>query len=177
MKSKVIALSAISAGLTVISLLVGAYLEIAELFALVVSSVFVILPLYLNSYKGSVLSYLAGGVIAFLCSGFNIMSLVFPTYFAFFGLYPIVKCKMVEKSFNKYVGYVLGLVWFLLVSFGAYFYYTLIMQGIFEGLPEWILDYIIYIVGAVAIVFFIIYDRFVVVCKMLCDRYLGRFIK
>ena len=46
------------------------------------------------------LAYLAGGVIAFLCSGFNILSLVFPAYFLFFGVYPIVKTKLVETNFR-----------------------------------------------------------------------------
>ena len=84
MNSKIVSISAISAGLIAIALLVGAYFEFADLFAVVIASVFVLMPLYLKSYKGSVLAGLAGGVIAFLCSGLNFLSLVFPTYITFF---------------------------------------------------------------------------------------------
>ena len=177
MKSKIISLSAVSAAFTAIALIVGAYFEFTDVFALVISSVFVILPIYLRSYKGSVLSYLVGGVIAFLCSGFNILSLVFPAYFLFFGVYPIVKNKMIEKKFNKYAGFIIGLIWFIIIAYGAYFYYTLIMHGVFDGLPNWVNDYVLYVVAFVAVIFFIIYDRFVLVIKYLIDRYLGRIIK
>ena len=177
MKSKIRSLSAVSAAFTAVALTVGAYFEFTDVFALVISSVFVMLPIYLKSYKGSMLAYLAGGVIAFLCSGFNILSLVFPAYFLFFGVYPIVKTKLVETNFNKYVGYVLGLIWFVLIAYGAYFYYTLIMQGVLDGLPNWINDYVLYALALIAVIFFIIYDRFIVVIKFMIDKYLSRIIK
>ena len=96
MKSKVVSLSAISASFIAVALAVGTYFEIADLFMLVTASVFVLLPLYLKSYKGSFLAFLAGGVIALLISGFN-FSLIYPAYFGFFGIYPLVKMKMIEK--------------------------------------------------------------------------------
>ena len=102
MKSKIISLSAISAGFVAISLIIGAYIEITDLFMVVVASVFVLLPLYLKSYKGSFLAFLAGGVIAVLCSGFN-LALIFPAYFAFFGIYPIVKNYLEEKRDLKHL--------------------------------------------------------------------------
>ena len=46
MKSKVVTLSAISAALTAIVLTLGAYIELVDLYSIVISSVFVILPLY-----------------------------------------------------------------------------------------------------------------------------------
>lgn len=177
MKSKVISLSAISAGFVALFLIIGAYIELADLFTVVVASVFITLPLYFNSYKGCVLCSLAGGVIAFLCSGFNVLSLVFPSYFAFFGIYPIVKCKMLEKRVNKHISMLIGLIWFIIVAFGCYFYYTLIMQGVLEGLPSWILDNVLYVVAIVAIIFYFIYDRFVLVMMFLSAKYLRRIIK
>ncbi len=176
MKSKIISLSAISAGFIAISLIIGSYFEITDLFMVVVASVFVLLPLYLNSYKGSFLAFLAGGVIALLCSGFN-LALIFPAYFTFFGIYPIVKNKMLEKQVKKYVALIIGLIWFILVSYGCYFYYTLVLNGVFEGLPAWIEQYIIYGVGLVAILFFFIYDRFLFVVKFFVDKYLRKIVK
>ena len=87
MKSKVLALSAVSASFIAVFLTLGAYIELVDLVAVVVASIFVLLPLYMKSYKGSLLAYLAGGLLAFLISGFNILSLVFPAYFAFFGIF------------------------------------------------------------------------------------------
>ena len=161
MKSKVISLSAISAGFIAIALIIGAYFEITDLFMVVVASVFVLLPLYLKSYKGSFLAFLAGGVIALLCSGFN-LALIFPAYFTFFGIYPIVKNKLLEKNVKISVSTIIGLIWFVAVAYGCYFYYTLFLNGVFEGLPVWIEKYIVYGIVLVAIVFFFIYDRFVV---------------
>ena len=176
MKSKVISLSAISAGFIAIALIIGAYFEITDLFMVVVASVFVLLPLYLKSYKGSFLAFLAGGVIAFICSGFN-FALIFPAYFAFFGIYPIVKHKLLEKNVKKSVSIIIGLIWFIAVAYGCYFYYTLILNGVFEGLPVWLEKYIVYGIGLIAIVFYFIYDRFLFVVKFVVDKYLRKIIK
>ena len=52
MKSKFIAISAVSASFVAIVLIVGAYISFFDVYALLLSSVFVILPLYFNTYKG-----------------------------------------------------------------------------------------------------------------------------
>ena len=76
MKSKIISISAISAGFIAILLTIGSYFEITDLITTVVASCLVLLPLYYNSYKGMILTYLVGGVIAFMFSGFNPMAFV-----------------------------------------------------------------------------------------------------
>ncbi len=177
MKSKIVSISAISAGLVALFLLIGAYFEMADVFTVVISSVLVMLPLYHKSYKGSLLSYLAGGVIAFICSGFNILSLVFPAYFTFFGIYPIIKNFLVEKGFNKYAGFIFGLIWMIAVAIGLYFYYTAFMGAVINGLPQWLTDHILLFVILLSIVFFVVFDRFVVVVRKVMDYYLRRIIK
>lgn len=177
MRSKIISISAIAAAFVAISLTVGAYFEFADLFAVIISSVFVILPLYLGSYKGCLLCYLAGGVIAFLCSGFNVMSLVFPAYFAFFGIYPIVKSKMQEKRINKTVEYIIGMIWFLAIAYGIFFYYTLFMGNTLDGLPQWIMDYVLVLLAPLSAFIFVIYDRYIVVMRVFINRYISKIIK
>ena len=177
MKSKIISISAIASAFIAICLTVGAYFEVVDLFAVVISSIFVMLPLYLNSYKGSVLCYLAGGLIAFLCSGFNVLSIVFISYFAFCGLYPIVKCKMIDKNFSKKLNVLIGLIWCVAVFYGVYFYYVYVANGIFDGLPSWIIDYVIYLVSVIGVIFFFTYDRFVLTMRIFLNRYLSRIIK
>ena len=177
MKSKTVTVSAISAALIAVFLTIGAYLEVTDVFAVVIASVFTLLPLYLRSYKGSIFAFLIGGILAFIFSGFNVISLVFPAYFAFFGVYPIVKSKMIDKSFNKIIGFVLGLIWFLIVAYGLYFYFIFIMNGVFDGVPSWMTDYIVYFVALLAVVFFVVYDRFVVVVRRIADYYMGKILK
>lgn len=176
MKSKVVSLSAISASFIAVALIIGTYFELADLFMLVTASIFVLLPLYLKSYKGSFLAFLAGGIIAILISGFN-LTLIYPAYFGFFGIYPIVKIKMLEKNVKKAVHIVIGILWFLVISFACYYYYVLVLGGIFDGLPDFIEKYIVYFIGLIAVVFFFIYDRFVVVMKYSLDKYLSKIVK
>ena len=177
MNSKNVALSAVSAGLVALFLLAGAYFEMADVFTVVIASVFVLLPLYYNSYKGSLLAYLVGGVVGFICSGFNIMSLVFPAYFAFFGIYPIVKFLFLKKNVNRIFSFIVGVAWLIAVSIGLYFYYTAFMGIAVDDLPQWIADYVILFVIALAVVFFVVFDRFLIVVRHVLDYYLRRIIK
>ncbi|MBE7081950.1 MAG: hypothetical protein E7372_05265 [Clostridiales bacterium] len=176
MKSKVVSLSAISASFIAVALIIGTYFELADLFMLVVASIFVLLPLYLNSYKGSFLAFLVGGIIAILISGFN-FTLIYPAYFGFFGIYPIIKMKMLEKRVSRAVNIIVGIVWFLIISYICYYYYLFVLNGVFEGLPYWLEKYIVYFIGLIAIIFFFFYDRFVVVMKYNLDKYLSKIVK
>ena len=176
MKSKVVSLSAISASFIAVALIIGTYFELADLFMLVIASIFVLLPLYLKSYKGSFLAFLSGGVIALLISGFN-LALIYPAYFGFFGIYPLVKIKMLEKNVKKLLNVIIGLVWFLVISYICYYYYVFVLGGVFEGLPNWIEKYLIYFLGVIAVVFYFVYDRFVVVMKYNLDKYLSKIVK
>ncbi len=178
MKSKLIAVSAVSAGFSAIFLTFGAYFEFFDLVGVVFASIFAVLPIYFNSYKGCFLSYLSGGVIAFIFSGFNIFSIVFPIYFLFFGLYPPIKYIAYDKNFNKTLFTVLTLVWCIIAAVGSYYYYILIIgEELFVGLPQFIVDYAILFVILVAILFYFVFDRFVRVARILIQRNLGRFIK
>ncbi len=177
MKSKVVTVSAISAALTAIVLTLGAYVELVVLYSIVISSVFVILPLYYKSYKGSFLGALAGGLIAFMCSGFNILSIVFPAYFAFFGFFPIVRLIMLDKKVNKIWTYIIGLCWCVAVFYGGYFYYTAVMMVNLADLPAFLSNNILLFVGIIAVVFYVVYERSVIVFKRVVDKYLGRILK
>ena len=176
MKSRVIAISAISASFIAVILTLGAYFSVLDLVSIILASAFVILPLYYKSYWGSFLAYLAGGVLAFLFSGFNLLSVVVPSYMVFFGIYPIVKHKMMEKNFNKILSFVINLVWFVAVVYGMYFYYTFVMGLTLDRLPEWISNYILIFVGVLAIPVYFLYERYVIIVKRIADKYLNRIV-
>ena len=178
MKSKVISISAIASALVAISLTVGCYVEVVEIVSLVVSSVFVILPLYYKSFKGSVLCFLAGGLVALLCSLPTLaFSIVLPAYAGFFGLYPIIKHVFLEKRVSNVLQVMLGLTWCVLACFGVYFLYTAVIGLTFEDLPKFITDYILIFVGIFGVVFYFVFDRFIVVSKRFLDFYLKKIIK
>ena len=177
MKSKVLSISAISAAFIAIVLTVGAYIELIDFLAVLLSSIFVLLPLYYGSYKGSILESLSGVVIAFLCGGLNILSLVFPTYLLFFGFYPIFRSKMTDKKVKSIYVYIIGLIWFLITCYASYFYYTLIMKGIFEGMHAWIVDNSLLFVGVIGVVFYFIFDFFIVSIRRVVNSYLYRILK
>lgn len=177
MKTRVITLSAISAAFTAIFLSVGAYVEFVDLIAVLIASAFVLLPIYYGSYLGCFLAYAVGGVIALIISQFNFLSLVFPVYFGFFGLYPFLMCMARDKNFNLILFTVLTLIWCIGATYGTFFYYTLIMKNVLDGVPAFISDNIyiaLFIIGALI---YFIYDRFVFSVRIMINKYLSKIIK
>lgn len=178
MKSKVIAVSAFSAAFSALFLTFGAYFEFFDLIGVVFASIFSILPIYFNSYKGCFLSYLAGGVIAFIFSGFNLLSIVFPLYFLFFGLFPTIKYMGMDKNFNNVLFTILTLVWCVLSAVGAYYYYMIVLGvSFFTSLPQVFTDFALIFVFLVAVVFYFVFNKFVLVARLLINKYLGKIIK
>lgn len=189
-KSKIIATSAVSASLVAVSLTLGAYVSLIDVFSVVIASFFVILPLYVGSFKGCFLSYFVGGIIAFVISGFNLLSIVFPSYFLFFGIYPIVRLIAVRKKENdafngddgkmrirKIIVYVVGAVWTVAVFYGLYYYYTLVMNLPINDLPEFVANNVVWLIAVVGLIFYFVFDRFVIVSKNFYENYLDRIIK
>jgi hypothetical protein len=123
------------------------------------------------------MAYLVGGVVAMIISGFNIYSIVFLLYFTFFGIYPIIRNFFIKLKLKKYLIIIIGSIWCVAVSFGAYFYYGLIGVDLFYGLPEWFIEYSLYILVFCAILFYIIFDRFIIVVQRVLNYYLYKIIK
>ncbi len=188
MKSRAIALSAISAAFVAIFLTFGAYVEFFDLIAVVIASVFVILPSYEDSRLGCFLAYLVGGFIGFLFSGFNIVSIVFPAYFAFFGLMPVMNL-FAEKKINKKLWFFIKLVWGVAVTYLLLWYYTAVMHMPIEytfdmfGKSFDLTDveniYYMFLVayGVFGLIFFAVYDRFVYVARFSVNKLLSGIIK
>ena len=179
MKSKVITLSAIAAAFVAICLTVGAYINLADVFALVLCSAFVVLPLYYKSVKGALGTYLAGGVLGLIFGNFNFLyTFIFPAYFVFFGLYPVIAFIMRKKT-GKLLYHIVGAAWSVGFFYGLYFYYTRIMGLNFYDIPPdvaWLRDNILYFIWLVALAFYFIYERYVFVVNRITDRYLGKII-
>jgi hypothetical protein len=46
-----------------------------------------------------------------------------------------------------------------------------------EGLPNWLIDYILIFVFLIAVIFFFIFDRFILIIRKVADYYLNKIIK
>jgi len=75
------------------------------------------------------------------------------------------------------LGIVIGLIWFVAFAYGLYFYYTLVLGFGFLDLPLWLTENIYYFVAVFAIVFFAVFEAFVVMTRLAINRYLGRIVK
>ena len=176
MKSKVVSISAITSALIALVLSIGVFFEFFDLFALAISSAIVLLPLYYKSYLGACLSVFCGGVIALIFTGFNFFSIVFPAFFGFFGTFPLLACYLREKNFNIIAYKIIGLVWCLISFFGIYFYYTLVMNLTISDLPSIVAKYIYWFVVLASVIFYFVFDRYILVSKLFINRYVSRII-
>ena len=177
MKSKLISISAIATAFVAIFLTVGAYITSFALFCLVVSSVFLLLPLQYGSYKATLLTYLSAGFVTLLLSGLNILSLVFPAYFGFFGIYPVFRCFASDKNFNKFYTYLIGLIWCIGAVYGIYFLYINLFSEMLSGLPLWLTNNLVLFVPVISAVLYFIYDYSIVSMRRAVDVFLKRTIK
>ena len=147
MKTKLIALSAISAALTAIMLSLGAIFELIDLVVVCFAPIFFSMPLYFDSKKGAILASFAGGLIAVFVNPFSLVGVL---HFSFFGIFPIIKYVVLTKKLNKVLFNVLSMFWFAIVCVGAYFFYFKLLGNVpneLFGLQEWVfvLDRFIYL--------------------------------
>lgn len=174
MKTKLIALSAISAALTAITLSAGAIFEFIDLFTVCIVPLFISMPLYFNSKKGAALASLVGGIIALMVNPF---SLVWIFHFGFFGFYPILKFVFITQNKKQFWFKALSLIWFVIVSLGAYFFYIKVLGGVPDdifGLPEWT---ILLIFALLAVVFYFVVDKFIYILQLKVFYILNKIIK
>ena len=176
MKSKTLAVSAISASFITLFLTIGSYFTAVDVFCVFLASAFVIAPLYCKSYTGSFLSFLVGGLLYLILSGFNFLTLIFPSYFLFFGIFPIIKVLLQEKKVNFYLAWAIKLVWAILAIYAIYFYYTAFV-GPISAVPEWLQSSFIYLISVCAIIICILFDRCISIMQFLWNKYLSKVIK
>lgn len=176
MKSKMVALSAISASFIAFFLSLGAYVEIFDMATVVIASFFVCLPLCKKWYSAGFFTYLAGGILAFLISGLNYLSLVFPSYFLFFGIFPIVKKIMSDKNIKKWIYYLVGILWSVAICVGLYYYYTFFMGVQVTFTIEWLNNFAIPIVVLFGVMIFLLYSHFLTKGLIFAEQKIDKFI-
>lgn len=132
MKAKDLTISALSSALACIVLIIGTiFSDLLDLLSVIIAPILTCVPLYKDSIKGSVLSAIVAGVLAFLIT-FNPINLVYISYFSFFGFYPIIKYCAMTKRWKKGIYYPICMVWFALAVVGIYYYFVAFVGVGFE---------------------------------------------
>ncbi len=178
--TKLIALSAISTAFATIFLTLGTYFSFLDLPFALIASVFVMLPLYLKSYWGSFLSYLATAVLTFIFAGFNIYALAIPVFLLLFGIYPLCRLFFAQKGYNALLCYLLQGVWCVGVEWFILWYYLGVCGQNLDKILSFIGGYqwLFYLLFAVfTVLFYVVYDRAVNTTFILMDKYMKKIIK
>lgn len=127
-KSKVIALSAICAGFSLLFMLAGAFISVLDYSAIFMASICTMVLLAKKSWQGGLMTYLATLCLsAIFFVGYR-PELVL-TYGIFFGLHPTVNYLFKEKNFNKVLAYIIKIIWFV---GSILLIYTLFSSFLFE---------------------------------------------
>ena len=151
MNGKIIAISAISSALSIILLTLGHYVSILDLSCLMFASIVIMLPLYKKSIKGAIFSFFSTLILTCFLTGFK-LNIIIP-YALFFGLHPIFNEIQINKNFNKWICFIIKLIWFILSLFVMYF-----TTNMFVDINEKAEKYFYIAIPIVGILFFILYD-------------------
>ena len=151
-KSKLIALSALSAAFAVIFMVIGAYIPTLDYSAIFMASLCMMIPLTKKSIKSALLTYLATALLSSILVAGR-WEVVLP-FVLFFGLHPIINYFQKEKHINKFLALAVKDVWFVLT--------ILLVNVLFKNFiaveTAWMVKYLNYIIifgGGIA---FIVYD-------------------
>jgi hypothetical protein len=180
MKTKQIALSALSTAFATIFLTLGAYIELIDLPCTILASFFVMLPSCKGWHKYGFLTFLASAILSFIFYGFNIYSLVFPSFILLFGLYPFGKNFIESRVKNANTAKGIMLLWVVVAFYIILFYYIFLIGGSFGKLSEFIERFkwlLCVAYGVVAVVFYFVYDRFVNEFYKFAKIYIDKIIK
>lgn len=163
---KEIALSGITAALAVIAVVLSHFVGVLTLTFLALSSVVLTLPIMIESFRGTVLAYLAAAGLSFLFVGY----IAVMPFILMFGLYPIID-YLLWKYLKKRL-FVLPIeIAFACLSFLATFYAIGLTLGDFpivDTLPDWGKYLVIYV--GITVVFVIFHFAFHVLFEILKKR-------
>lgn len=152
-KSHVIALSAVSAALGAVCLILGSVFSVLDISMLIFASVAVMLPLSKDSVKGAFLTYgataLLSLIFSFTFTGYGVVAL----YAAFFGLHPIINYIIEKKRLNKYLFFAIKAVWFISACFLMFYAFSII-----AAFPEAVERFAPFIISVGGAIIFVVYD-------------------
>ncbi len=170
-KSFEIALSAIAAAFAAGFLMLGTLNPFLLATGYLVATFALMVPLSKDFVWGSVLAYLAAGLIALPLGLWKIIP-----YAVFFGLHPIVNYlqkKYVKRTPLKVLCLIAKAIWFDFAMWLSFYVLTSTSMAGMEFPPE-IAQFIYYIIFLGGTVFFVVYDVMIFFCQRSADLAIRR---
>ncbi len=168
--SQEIALSALSAAMATVFLVVGLYAEVLLFSAYLFSGIALMLPLAKQSYRGYALAFLATCILAFLFAGARFLEII--PFAVFFGLHPLVNELQLKIKINRWVACGIKALWFDGVAYLLWRVVFVVTTG-FVFLD----DYILFIILVFGSAFFIFYDYATYRGRAMVNTLVARIIK
>ena len=151
-KSVLIALSAISAALATVFLVVGVFVPMFDYSCIFMASVCMMIPLTKKSVRGGILAFIASALLTLIFSSGRWEVVV--TYALFFGLHPTVNFIFRERKFNKVIAFLIKEIWFIGSLIIVYF----LFESFFAFETEWARTYALPIIVIGGGLLFFVYD-------------------
>lgn len=167
--SKTIALSAMSAALCALLIMLGSFISVLDLSCFMMAGFALMLPLYKKSLWGAVMAYIVGGFLGLLFSGMNFVTII--PFLVWFGLHPILNFIQTRYNINKFLAFFVKLALFNVAIF-VILRFTMLFVTRSDFLNE--NEYLFYIIGSAIFVF---YDYAMMFIQKKLDQLLTRLIK
>jgi hypothetical protein len=165
-----IALSALACAFVVIFLTIGSYSEVMLFSGYLFSAIALMLPLSKKSFKGYILAYVGGSILALIFNAARFWDIL--PFLLFFGLHPLVNELQLRTKINTWVACFMKALWFD----GAMYLIWRFVFGMTTNLA--IIDQYVEIVILVAgTAFFVFYDYTFYKCRGAVNGFVARFLK
>ena len=168
-RSRVIALSAISAGFAVLFMLAGAVIPVLDYSAIFMASLCTMIPLAKKSWQGGLMTYLATSLLCFIFFiGVNPAMVV--TFAIFFGAHPTVSFILRERRLNNILSMAIKTLWFVASAIVIYVFFSsfLFEESILTNQTFQKFAYLI--VGIGGGLLFIVYDLLITRFQGMLDK-------
>lgn len=166
--SKLIALSAISAALSTVFLIIGVYVPVLDYSGIMMASVCMLLPLTQKSIKAGLLTYTATCLLSLIFIGGRFEITI--CFAAFFGLHPVFNYFQREKKIKYPIALVIKEIWFLGVVALIYVFFESFIG--FEA--EWARKYAWPILMFGGALFLVVYDFMMMRFQTIVDSLIKR---
>lgn len=167
-----IALSAVSAALAAVFMIIGLNVPFTFIVGYVFAGVALMLPLAKNFRAGGFLAYAAASLLCLPLGGIANFYKHFP-FIVFFGLYPVATSLQEKWKIGRWVAFPVKAVWFDGMLCATWALFSEMFALPFDWMRDWI--WLILIVGGTAV--FFLYEWMMYEAKKLVSLYVSKIDK
>ena len=168
-KSFQIALSAVSAALATVFMIMGLNVPFMFISGYVFAGIALMLPLAENFRAGGFLAYVATSLLCLPFGGIVYFYKLFP-FVAFFGLHALVNSFQKKWKIKRWIAWAVKAVWFVGMLCAEWAMFSEFFAIPFAWIERWI--YLIMIIGGAAL--FLAYDLLMIQAQKLVDFYVSK---